>query len=269
VLEIGETVVFGYYDQESEGLPEDKRVHDYISEISPMIETPEGRISASEMLTRFLFEPTRQWTPIARLSGGERRRLYLLRVLMLRPNVLLLDEPTNDLDVETLTVLEDYLDTFDGAVIAVSHDRYFLDRVVEHMLVFDDAGTVVEFPGTYSAYAEAQEDKAAEAAEVAAAAAAKLTQAAQAAKAAEAAKTAEAAKAADKKKQLSSWERKELDQLRDEIPALEAKIAAIDAKLAAASSDFAAITKLGDERAAATAWLDKKLERWMELEERA
>jgi ABC transport system ATP-binding/permease protein len=264
-LEIGETVVFGYYDQESEGLPEDKRVHDYISEISPMIETPEGRISASEMLTRFLFEPARQWTPIGRLSGGERRRLYLLRVLMLRPNVLLLDEPTNDLDVETLTVLEDYLDTFDGALIAVSHDRYFLDRVVEHMLVFDDKGEVVEFPGTYSAWAEAKQDEADELAAQRAAASSASKPAAQAVPA----QVVAAAPAATGTKKLSSWELKELEQLRAAIPTLEAKLAAMDAKLAMSGSDYAALAKMTEERAAASAQLDTKLERWMELEERA
>jgi ATP-binding cassette subfamily F protein uup len=266
-LEIGETVVFGYYDQESEGLPEDKRVHDYISEVAPMIETGDGRLSASEMLTRFLFEPARQWTPIAKLSGGERRRLYLLRVLMLKPNVLLLDEPTNDLDVETLTVLEDYLDTFEGAVIAVSHDRYFLDRVVEHMLVFDDRGQVVEFPGTYSAFAQRRAEEAA--AQQAAQQAARQGQAALQATKPSASAAPQASAEGSKKKPLSSWEQKELAGLRDAISAMEASLAALDMKLSASATDFAAITRLGEERAKLSAELDAKLERWMELEERA
>jgi ABC transport system ATP-binding/permease protein len=184
---------------------------------------------------------------------------------MLRPNVLLLDEPTNDLDVETLTVLEDYLDTFDGALIAVSHDRYFLDRVVEHMLVFDDKGEVVEFPGTYSAWAEAKQDEADELAAQRAAASSASKPAAQAVPA----QVVAAAPAATGTKKLSSWELKELEQLRAAIPTLEAKLAAMDAKLAMSGSDYAALAKMTEERAAASAQLDTKLERWMELEERA
>ncbi len=161
-VDTGQTVAFGYYDQHATLLDMDARVHDYITRLSNDIQTSQGSLSASQMLERFLFSPEKQWSPIGRLSGGERRRLFLLRVLMTQPNVLILDEPTNDLDLDTLNVLEDYLDQYGGVLIVVSHDRYFLDRTVEHLLVFDAEQGLVEFPGTYSAWeAQRQEDDAA------------------------------------------------------------------------------------------------------------
>lgn len=154
-IEKGETVKIGYYSQENNNLNDEQRVIDYIKESAEYITTSDGsKISASQMLERFLFSPTSQWTPIGKLSGGEKRRLYLLRVLMDAPNVLLLDEPTNDLDIETLTILEDYLDSFEGAVIAVTHDRYFLDRIAEKVFVFEGEGKITQYTGNYSDYYE-------------------------------------------------------------------------------------------------------------------
>src|SRR5262249_10606361 len=162
-ITIGETVHMSYYDQESADLDESQRVIDYIKEGAELLRDGQGAtLTAAQMLERFLFPAAAHYTPIARLSGGERRRLYLLRKLIGAPNVLLLDEPTNDLDIQTLTLLEDYLDEpesrrdegFAGAVIVVSHDRYFLDRTISRLLVFEGDGAVVEYPGTYSAYAE-------------------------------------------------------------------------------------------------------------------
>ncbi len=153
-VEIGQTVKFAYYDQQSLELDDSMRVHKYIQEISNSIETSTGTVSASQMLDRFGFNKDRQQSIIKTLSGGERRRLYLLRTLLSKPNVIMLDEPTNDLDVDTLAELEDYLDTFPGVLLVVSHDRYFLDRTVDHLLVINEGGEITEFPGNYSAYAE-------------------------------------------------------------------------------------------------------------------
>ena len=135
-VEIGQTVKFGYFSQENEMLPENERVIDYIKDIAEFVRTKDGYVSASQMLERFLFEPEKQYTVISKLSGGEKRRLYLLSILISAPNVLILDEPTNDLDIRTLTILENYLDNFDGIVITVSHDRYFLDRVVRRIFAY-------------------------------------------------------------------------------------------------------------------------------------
>ncbi|MFA9423772.1 MAG: ABC-F family ATP-binding cassette domain-containing protein, partial [Sedimentibacter sp.] len=151
-VEIGSTVKLGYFSQESEVLDESLKVIDYIKNIAEIIETPDGTITASQMLEKFLFSPDVQYNTIKKLSGGERRRLFLLSVLIKAPNILLLDEPTNDLDIETLTILEDYLETFNGAVITVSHDRYFLDKVVNTVLELPGDGTVKKFNGGYSDY---------------------------------------------------------------------------------------------------------------------
>ncbi|MFN2416240.1 MAG: ABC-F family ATP-binding cassette domain-containing protein, partial [Pyrinomonadaceae bacterium] len=164
-LEVGQTVRVGYYDQESRALDEEERVIDYIRAVAERVETADGSfITAGQMLERFLFTGAMQYAPIAKLSGGERRRLYLLRVLMGAPNLLLLDEPTNDLDIQTLITLEDYLDGFPGNLIVVSHDRYFLDRTVEHVFRFEGGGRLREYPGNYSAFLEARRKEESEAA---------------------------------------------------------------------------------------------------------
>ena len=153
VVEVGQTVKIGYFSQENMDMDENLRVIEYIKEEANFIPAADGGvITASQMLERFLFSPEMQWTPIRKLSGGEKRRLYLLRILIGAPNVLLLDEPTNDLDIQTLTILEDYLDEFPGAVIVVSHDRYFLDRVVEKVFAFENDGMVKQYVGGYSDY---------------------------------------------------------------------------------------------------------------------
>lgn len=154
-VEIGETVKTGFFTQESQEMNPELRVIEYIRQVAEHIETKKGSLSASQMLERFLFPQSVQWTPIARLSGGERRRLYLLSILMGAPNVLLLDEPTNDLDIQTLTILESYLDDFPGAVITVSHDRFFLDRMAERIFAFEGNGYINKYAGNYSDYKEA------------------------------------------------------------------------------------------------------------------
>ena len=157
-IEVGETVHIGYFDQESRALNEEQRVIDYIKEVAEYVTTVGGdQITASQMLRRFLFPPEAQYSFIRKLSGGERRRLYLLRILMGSPNILFLDEPTNDLDIPTLIALEEYLDDFAGALIVVSHDRYFLDRTINSIFRFENKGEIHEYPGNYSAYLERKE----------------------------------------------------------------------------------------------------------------
>lgn len=151
-IEIGQTVKIGYFSQENEAMDENLKVIDYIRNVAEYVQTKDGSISASQMLERFLFPGSVQYTTISRLSGGEKRRLYLLRILMDAPNVLLLDEPTNDLDIRTLTILEDYLDSFQGIVITVSHDRYFLDRMVRRIFAFEGNGNVVQYEGGFTDY---------------------------------------------------------------------------------------------------------------------
>lgn len=159
-VDIGETVKIGYYTQETPDMDNDMRVIEYIKDAAEYIQTADGeKISASSMLERFLFEPSMQWTQLCKLSGGEKRRLYLLKILMGSPNVLLLDEPTNDLDIETLTILEDYLEGFNGAVVAVSHDRYFLDKIVDKLFVFEGNSQVTKYTGNYSYFDSIKKEK--------------------------------------------------------------------------------------------------------------
>ena len=153
-VEIGDTVHIGYFMQENEPLDENQTVLEFVRSIGEYVQTVDGKATASQMCEKFLFPPKQQWTPIRKLSGGEKRRLYLLSVLMSAPNVLILDEPTNDLDIETLEVLEDYLDGFAGIVITVSHDRYFLDRTVDRIFAFEAGGHLTQYEGGYSDYKE-------------------------------------------------------------------------------------------------------------------
>ncbi|GAB4215430.1 MAG: ABC-F family ATP-binding cassette domain-containing protein [Roseiflexaceae bacterium] len=252
---VGETVHMAYYDQESAGLDEAQRVIDYIKKAAELVRTGDGAlITAAQMLERFLFPHTIHYTPIGRLSGGERRRLYLLRTLMAAPNVLLLDEPTNDLDIQTLGVLEDYLDDFAGALVVVSHDRYFLDRTVEKLLAFEGSGQVVEYPGSYSFYAEQQ------------AARRTAEEAARAAK--PAAKPAAAQPAAQNKpRKLSFKEARELQELEQRIPLLEARQAELEAQISAAASDYQALQRLSAELERTSADLETAFERWTTLAE--
>ncbi len=259
-IDVGETIVFGYYDQEAMALDEDERVHDYIVGISNKIETADGFLTATQMLEKFLFDRHRQWEPIKNLSGGERRRLYLLGVLMRSPNFLLLDEPTNDLDVETLNILEDYLDSFGGVLVVVSHDRHFLDRAVDHLLVFDDRGHVEEFPGSYSPwYEHRKEQQAAEAARR------KAEREAQ--QAAEQAKSAPAT--GDASKKLSYKEKRELEGLEARIEEIEARLADIQQEMVDQATDYEAVNVLVGEQDELEDELMAAMERWEDLAERA
>lgn len=259
-VEIGQTAVIGYYDQESRALKDDLRVIDYVKEVAENVKTADGSlITASQMLDRFLFPPAVQYTPVGNLSGGERRRLYLLRQLMSAPNVLLLDEPTNDLDIPTLVALEDYLESFAGCLIVVSHDRYFLDRTVDHLFRFEGNGVIREYPGNYSAFLEI---RAREEAEQTAA------QPAQQAKPQQTATRAPAPAPSGPRK-LSYKERRELDMLEQRIAAAEARKAEIEQQLAIGGSDFDMVNTLYTELQALTEALDRDVERWAELAELA
>jgi len=256
---IGETVVIGYYDQESRALDDELRVIDYIREVAENIRAADGStITASQMLERFLFPPAAQYAPIAKLSGGERRRLYLLRILMGTPNVLLLDEPTNDLDISTLAALEDYLDDFAGSLIVVSHDRYFLDRTVEHLFRFEGDGRIREYPGNYSAFLEIRERELAESAQAEKRSAPRPEES-----------TSRSDASSDAVRKLSFKERKELDRLEKAIEAAEGRQAEIDAALGAVGTDYARAQELGAELAAVAEQLERDMERWAELAERA
>ncbi len=258
-VEIGPTVVFGYYDQESRALNDSLRLIDYIKEAAENVKTADGTIiTASQMLDRFLFPPAVQYTPVGLLSGGERRRLYLLRVLMTAPNVLLLDEPTNDLDVATLVALEDYLDTFDGCLVAVSHDRYFLDRTCEHLLRFEGDGSVRAYPGNYSAFLEIEAEEAA----------LREVQTEKRVVPSPATPTAAPA-AADKSKKLSFNEKRELETLETRIARAEARQAEIAQQQVAHAANFEQAQALYAELQALTEALERDVERWAELAERA
>ncbi len=249
-ISLGTTVHIGYYDQENRRMTENQRLIDYVKEAGENLATADGMtISASQMAERFLFPPAMQFAPISKLSGGERRRLYLLRLLMEAPNVLLLDEPTNDLDIPTLVALEEYLDSFAGSVIAVSHDRYFLDRVVDRVLRFEGDGHIREYPGNYSAFLEIRDRETRE------------RLALEAPK-----KSAKPAPATSSKpKKLSFKEQKEFDALEKAIAADEKRKIEIEAALGTMGADYEATSKLFTELTDLNTRLDKALERWTEL----
>lgn len=252
-ITVGQTVKIGYFSQHSEFPDSSQKVLEYIKEANNYIETADGsRISAAQMLERFLFPPELQWVPVNKLSGGEKRRLYLLRVLMTAPNVLLLDEPTNDLDIPTLSVLEDYLDSFAGAVIAVSHDRYFLDRFANKIFALQPGGTLRQFVGGYSDYENTLAQEAAE----------------QAVEKPKAAAVKEAAPKPAKKKMTYS-ERLELENIDQEIARTEAELKMLGMEINSCGSDFVRLGELTKEQEAAQKKLDALVDRWAYLSELA
>ncbi len=256
-IEIGQTVNLGYYDQESRALNGEQRVIDYIKEIAEYVTTVDGnQITASQMLEKFLFPRATQYSIVGNLSGGEKRRLYLLRILMASPNVLLLDEPTNDLDIPTLIALEEYLDDFAGALIVVSHDRYFLDRTVDSIFRFEEGGHIREFAGDYSAYLETIENEEAD-------------------KRAETSipknnsKVDATAKNQPKSNKLSFKEKHQLETLEKQIPETEKRLAEIEAEMVQFATDAFKLNDLIDEQSRLSSSLEEYLERWTELAERA
>lgn len=266
-VEIGETVKIGYFSQENEHMDKSRRVIEYICDIAHNVKTEDGYISASQMLERFLFPPHIHSIPVSRLSGGEQRRLYLLGTLMSAPNVLLLDEPTNDLDIDTLCILEDYLDSFAGAVIAVSHDRHFIDRIAEKTFVYEGDGHIAEYPGGYSDWAERR--TAGLAAEKTAGKASGKTAASDGKQTDSTSQAGRTDAVRPKKLKFSYKEQREFETIDDDIAALESAIEEVDGRIAEAGSDYCKLQELTAKRDELTAALDEKMERWVYLNDLA
>ena len=254
---VGQTVKIGYYTQE---IAQDKsagiaymdpnmRVIDYIKQTAEYVMTEDGRVTASKMLERFLFPPEEQYNFIGKLSGGEKRRLNLLRVLMEAPNVLILDEPTNDLDVTTLTILEDYLDHFDGIVITVSHDRYFLDRIVKRIFAFDGKGNLRQHEGGYTEYA------------------ARIAAETSEEEVKTPVKKGVDTRVKEKKLKFTYKEQKEYETIESDIAALEEKIEELESSMSKFARDFVKLNQITKEKEEAEALLEEKMDRWMYLEE--
>ena len=259
-ITIGQTVKIGYFSQESEEMDTTMRVIDYVKEGGNIIHTDEGSFSASVMLERFLFPPDKQYSLIEKLSGGERRRLYLLRILMEAPNILLLDEPTNDLDITTLTLLEDYLDSFDGIVVTVSHDRYFLDRVCTRIFAFEGNGRLQQYEGGYTDYRNHCQTEM------------RLTDSGL--------NSGSEAVTAKKEHNKNNWktdqkkklkmtykEQKDFETIEQDIADLEEEIQALEEAMQKAASDFVELNRLSEEKEQKQSLLNEKMERWMYLEE--
>ena len=251
-LDIGQTIRMGYFSQENEYMDDSMRVIDYVKEVGEYNTTSDGKITASQMLENFLFDGALQWSKIEKLSGGEKRRLYLLRILMGAPNVLILDEPTNDLDIQTLTILEDYLDRFDGIIIIVSHDRYFLDRTVNRIFSFEGDGVIRQFEGGYSDYLirkelEALPEETADSGEI------------------KECNTKNAWKKREKKLKFSFKEQREFETIDDEIAALEDKIEELNSQVAANATNSARLNELLGEKEEMEQKLEEKMERWVYL----
>lgn len=246
----GETVKIGYFAQDCGHMDQEQKVIEFIRDIAETVRTPDGTLSAAQMLETFLFTGEQQWTRIGSLSGGEQRRLYLLSVLMSAPNILLLDEPTNDLDIETLNILENYLEGFEGAVLAVSHDRYFLDKTARRIFEFRPNGDVQEYLGNYADYLDKRKELERPTAE----------------------KTEKTEKSKPKntgKTKMSYKDRYELEHIDDEIVELEQKLAALKEEQAQITSDFVRLQELSEQIETVSGALDAKEERWIELQEMA
>jgi ATP-binding cassette subfamily F protein uup len=258
IVEIGTTIHIGYFNQHSEELltavNEDQRVIDYIKEEGEFIEISDGtKITASQMLERFLFPGNQQYAPIHKLSGGEKRRLFLLRILISAPNLLILDEPTNDLDVQTLAVLEDYLEDFNGCVIVVSHDRYFLDRTVDTIFALEAGGSLRQYPGNYSIYLDYKKAEEAQPQETA--------------KAVIVEKVTSPVIETKKRRRLSNWETREFAELEGKIAKLEAEKTALEKKLATMAGNYSEVQKLYEQVETLKKNIDVATERWLELAE--
>ena len=266
-IEWGETIRIGYFAQECEIMDERQRVIDYIKDAAEYVRTSEGLVSASKMLERFLFSSDMQYTPIAKISGGERRRLYLLKVLMQSPNVLILDEPTNDLDIATLRVLEEFLDEFAGIVITVSHDRYFLDRTVDRIAAFEEERIVI-YEGDYTEYQEKSgkiETDAIESVDSGAGLHIKKNNE----KKKEGREKWLASKNKEKLLKFTYKEQKEFETIDEDIEKLEEKIAELDGQISKCATDFIKLNEFMQEKEKTEAKLSDKMERWVYLNDLA
>lgn len=285
---IGQTVKIGYFSQESEDMEEDIRVIDYIKNVAEYVKTPDGSVSASQMLERFLFPSHMQYTLVGKLSGGERRRLYLLHILMSAPNVLILDEPTNDLDIRTLTILEDYLDHFQGIVITVSHDRYFLDRVVRRIFAFEGNGEIRQYEGGYTDYQAACAERYGVLPGIGAGSTASVGSGSLGRKGMENGSFGSPVPAAEgpedislnkknwkdsqqkeKKLKFSYKEQREWETIEDDIAVLEEAIGGLEDEILAASSNYTKLNSLMKEKEEKEQALEERMERWMYLNDLA
>ena len=260
---IGQTVRMGYFSQDNEEMDDSLKVIDYIKNVAEYVKTPDGMVSASQMLEQFLFPSSMQYTLIGKLSGGEKRRLCLLHILMGAPNVLLLDEPTNDLDIRTLTILEDYLDHFQGIVIAVSHDRYFLDRVVRRIFAFEGDGAVKQYEGGYTDYQAALEERG-QGQEESTAAKAGAEDQSQPNR-----KNWKEGQPRETKLKFTYKEQREWETIEETIAALEEEVAELEGEILQAASDYSRLNRLMQEKEEKEAQLEEKMERWMYLNELA
>ncbi len=249
-VEIGETVKLGFFTQENDELNPEQRVIEYIKDVAEFIETDDGKISASIMLEKFLFNSEMQWSYISKLSGGEKRRLYLLKVLMQAPNILFLDEPTNDLDIQTLSILEEYLDSFNGAVVIVSHDRYFLDKCVDRIFSFEENGHIKQYEGGYSDYFEKKN----------AVNEVEFIQPKEKGKKKEWDKGSRALK-------MTYKEQKEFESINDVIEKLETRIDEISKEMEKTQSNYVRLQELMEEKEKLENELEYSMERWVYLNE--
>lgn len=248
-VEKGETVKTGVFSQHTEDMQPEQRVIDYIKDTAEYVQTADGRISASQMLEKFLFSPSMQYSPIGKLSGGERRRLYLLKVLVDAPNILFLDEPTNDLDIETLAILEDYLDIFNGAVVTVSHDRYFLDKVCDRIFAFEGNGRIIQYEGGYSDYLRQHEERFVSDEPVK-----KET-------------PKQERRQSEKALKMTYSEQREFETINDKIEKLEALIAEAEAEISSIASDYVRLQELTESKEKMESELDEAMDRWVYLNE--
>lgn len=263
-ITLGETAKIGYFSQMVEDMDPEERVIDSVKNVAEYIKTSKGMASASQMCERFLFTPDIQYNPIGKLSGGERRRLYLLKVLMTAPNILILDEPTNDLDITTLAILEDYLDSFEGIVIAVSHDRYFLDRTVDRIFAFEGKGTITQYEGNYSDYMEKAMERGI------------FSKGDQKEKKGKSLSGKEclSSKAGwkdnrEKKLKFSYKEQREFDTIDEDIAGLEKRIVGIEEEMETAASQYSKLQELAEQRENLEQQLEEKMERWVYLNDLA
>lgn len=260
-IEVGTTIKLGYFSQENEYMDESLRVIDYIRDTAEYIQTSEGTVTASQMCEQFLFTGSMQYSQIAKLSGGEKRRLYLLKVLMEAPNVLVLDEPTNDLDIQTLTILEDYLETFQGIVIAVSHDRYFLDKMASRIFAFEGEGYIRQYEGNFSDYKEAKMLRDQE-----------ITEGTKANDESEERKKAASMatwKQRSSKPKFSYQEQREFETIDDDLANLESKLSRLEEEITQAATDYTKLNELMKQKEEVEKELEKKMERWVYLNDLA
>ena len=273
-IEVGETIRIGYFAQDNVHMDHEMKAIEYVREVAEYIQTGDGKITASALMERFLFDGTMQWSKIGKLSGGERRRLYLLRILMQAPNVLIFDEPTNDLDIQTLNVLEDYLDAFDGIVIAVSHDRYFLDRIVHRIFALEGDGHIQQYEGGYGDYLIARAkrypnrylpDGSIRGNEKSGQGEARTAEK----KETEAKDIRKKPNFSPQKVKFTYNEQREYERIDDDIAALEKKLESINTQITANATNSVRLKELMEEQEQAQAALDEKMERWVYLNELA